>query len=111
MDKHKIAGVIMGNLTKDKSNPAIHPDDVAEWQTRKGNLSGKPTFDRSNALIALTKKHFKKRFTIVGTGGIFSPADAQKKIELGADLVQLITGMIYKGPQLVGSINRELAHK
>lgn len=111
IDKHKIAGVIMGNLTKDKSNPAVDPQEAEQWQNKRGNLSGKPTFERSNALIALTKKHFKNRFTIIGTGGIFTPEDAEKKIELGADLLQLITGMIYQGPQLIGSINRELANK
>lgn len=108
IDKHSIAGVILGNLTKDKTNPAVHPEDAAAWKSKKGNLSGKPTFERSNRLIKLTKKHFKNRFTIVGTGGIFSAEDAQLKLKLGADLVQLITGMIYQGPQLIGSINRNL---
>ena len=74
-------------------------------------MSGKPTFERSNQLIALTKKHYPHRFTIVGTGGIFSAADAQLKLELGADLLQLITGMIFEGPQLIGQINLELAKK
>ncbi len=106
--KHKTAGVILGNLTKDKTNPAVATEDAKEWQKRKGNLSGKPTFERSNRLIALTKKHYKNRFTIIGTGGIFSAEDARQKIALGADLVQLITGMIYQGPQLIGSINRDL---
>ncbi len=109
MNKYSIAGVILGNLTKDKTNPAVTPEDAAQWKTQKGNLSGKPTFDRSNTLIALTKEHYGKRFTIIGTGGIFSPEDAQHKMKLGADLVQLITGMIYVGPQLIGSINRKLA--
>ena len=45
---------------------------------------------------------------IIGCGGIFSAEDAYKKIRLGANLVQLITGMIYEGPQLVGQINRGL---
>lgn len=108
LEKHTVAGVIFGNLTKDKKNPAVNPEDVQEWQNKKGNLSGKPTFERSNALISLTKKHFKNRFTIIGTGGIFSPEDAQEKIKRGADLVQLITGMIYKGPQLIGTINSSL---
>lgn len=108
---HTIAGIIVGNLTKDKTNPAVKPEDAAAWQKRKGNLSGKPTFERSNALISLTKKHYKNRFTIIGTGGIFSPEDAAHKLQLGADLVQLITGMIFQGPQLIGSINRQLATK
>lgn len=45
---------------------------------------------------------------IVGVGGIFTAQDAYRKICLGASLVELITGMIYEGPQLVGQINREL---
>lgn len=111
VDKHHIQGVIFGNLTKDKHNPAITKEDAKRWQSMKGNVSGKPTFERSNQLIALTKKHYPNRFTIVGTGGIFSAADAQLKLDLGADLLQLITGMIFEGPQLIGQINLELAKK
>jgi len=110
-EKHHIQGVIFGNLTKDKSNPDVQAEDLKQWQRYAGNLSGKPTWKRSNALIFMTKKHFKSRFTIIGTGGIFSPADAQKKLDLGADLVQLITGMIYQGPQLIGEINLHLAQR
>ncbi len=107
---HQISGVVIGNLTKDKHNPDVLPTDQAEWQQRAGNLSGKPTWNRSNQLIKLTRQHFKNRFTIIGTGGIFSGEDAQTKIELGADLVQLITGMIFQGPQLIGQINYTLDH-
>ncbi len=109
IDKHQVAGVIFGNLTKDKNNPAVTKADREIWQQRQGNLSGKPTWDRSNKLIALTKKHFKNRFTIVGTGGIFTPEDAKRKLALGADLLQMITGMIYGGPQTIGMINLGLA--
>ena len=108
INTHRVAGVIFGNLTKDKENPAINDADRKIWKQRKGNLSGKPTWERSNNLIALTKKHYKNRFTIVGTGGIFSPEDAKYKLEIGADLLQLITGMIFGGPQTIGSINLEL---
>lgn len=106
---HQVNGVIFGNLTKDKSNPDVEATDAKEWQHRKGNLSGKPTWNRSNRLIALTKKRFKNRFTIIGLGGIFSPDDAAYKIELGADLVQMITGMVFQGPQVVGQIAERLA--
>ncbi|PWU23304.1 hypothetical protein C5B42_03410 [Candidatus Cerribacteria bacterium 'Amazon FNV 2010 28 9'] len=104
-----IKGVIFGNLTKDHSNPDVAKHDRDRWNQVKGNLSGKPTWNRSNALIAFTKKKYGKRFTIIGTGGIFTPEDAQTKLELGADLVQLITGMIYEGPQLIGEINRHFS--
>jgi dihydroorotate dehydrogenase subfamily 2 len=108
IDKHNIQGVIMGNLTKDHTNPLVTAEDREKWNKNKGNLSGKPTWNRSNDLISLTKKHFKNRFTIVGTGGIFSGEDAQHKMELGSDLVQLITGMIFEGPQVIGQINKTL---
>lgn len=108
LDKYPIAGVIFGNLTKDKNNPDVTEADRRVWQQRAGNLSGKPTWKRSNAMIALTKEQFGNRFTIIGTGGIFSPEDAAEKMRLGADLVQLITGMIYQGPQLIGEINDTL---
>lgn len=109
IDTHQVQGVIIGNLTKDKNNPDVAPADKAEWNKHAGNLSGKPTWHRSNNLIALTKKHFPQRFTIIGCGGIFSGTDARYKMELGADLVQLITGMIYQGPQLIGQINHYLS--
>lgn len=104
IDAHNVQGVIFGNLTKDHTNPDVKPADRKEWSMKKGNLSGKPTWKRSNRLIKLTRKHYKKRFTIIGTGGIFSAQDAQKKMDLGADLVQLITGMIFEGPQVLGEI-------
>lgn len=109
-ERHRIAGVVIGNLTKDKQNVAVLPADRAKWQQKAGNLSGKPTWERSNQLIQLTKQHFKNRFTIIGTGGVFSGEDAKTKMDLGADLVQLITGMIFQGPQLIGQINYTLDH-
>jgi dihydroorotate dehydrogenase len=100
-----VTGVIFGNLTKDHSNPDVKSQDREKWKTMAGNLSGKPTWNRSNRYIELTKKTFGNRFVIIGTGGIFSGDDAKEKIRLGADLVQLITGMIFMGPQLIGEIN------
>ena len=62
-------------------------------------------------LNELMQKYFKNRFVIVGTGGIFSPDDALMKIKLGADLLQLIAGMVYEGPQLIGQINHKLSRE
>ena len=100
---HSPAGVIFGNLQKDRKNKAFVPSEVAKFQT--GNFSGKPTYERSNALIKLTYKNYSKRFTIVGCGGIFSAKDAYTKITLGASLLQLITGIIYEGPNVIMQIN------
>lgn len=104
-----IAGVIFGNLTKDKTNPALTAADSKVWKKVKGNVSGKPTWQRSNELVALTRRNFGNRFTIIGTGGVFTGSDAVHKVEQGADLLQLITGMIFEGPQTVGEINLRLA--
>lgn len=111
IDKYTIAGVIFGNLTKDKTNPDVSENDRKKWKEVKGNLSGKPTWKRSNDLIKLTRRNFKNRFTIIGTGGVFTGKDAVTKIEQGADLIQLITGMIFEGPQTIGEINLRLARK
>ncbi len=104
--KHSPAGVILGNLQKDRKNPLLVKSEVRKFTV--GNFSGKPTFDRSNQLISLVYKHYKKRFIIIGCGGVFSAEDAYEKIKRGASLVQLITGMIFQGPQLISEINRDL---
>jgi len=106
-----INGVNIGNLAKDRKNADMTKEDLEKWQTMKGNLSGKPTFKKSNQLIKAAKNKFKDRFTIIGTGGIFSPNDAMTKMNAGADLVQLISGMIFEGPQLMGLINFKLEQK
>src|SRR3989344_5586080 len=100
--KHKVNGFILTNLSKKH-----------KFNSGKGGLSGKPAEKRSNELIkyfykklkSKTNKKTKSRYIIIGVGGIFSAENAYKKIKLGANLVQLITGMIFEGPGLIGDIN------
>lgn len=106
ISKYSPVGVIFGNLQKDRNHKSLIKEEVNIFE--KGNFSGKPTFDRSNELISLCYKHYKDRFIIVGCGGIFSGKDAYEKITRGASLVQLITGLIYEGPQLASQINMEI---
>ena len=101
-----VQGVIFGNLQKDRSHPDLLPEEVALHG--KGNFSGKPTEKRSNELIKLAYKTFGKKLVIIGCGGVFSAEDAYTKIKSGASLVQLITGLIFMGPQLAAQINLEL---
>jgi len=101
-----IKGVIFGNLQKNRKHPSFDKGEIKA--AGKGNFSGKPTFDRSNELISLTYKKYKERFVIVGCGGVFDAKDAYEKIKRGASLIQLITGLIYEGPQVVAKINYEL---
>lgn len=101
----RMAGVIIGNLTKVRDPQLIH-DPIAHQV--KGGISGKPTKDLSNACISYAHKHYGESLYIIGLGGIFSAEDAYAKIRAGASLVQLITGMIFEGPQLIGEINAGL---
>lgn len=104
--EEKMAGVIFGNLQKDRNNEVLVQEEVKRFNV--GNFSGKPTEKRSNELIKLAYQNFGRQLVVVGCGGVFCPEDAYKKIKLGASLVQLITGLIYESPQLVSEINRDL---
>jgi dihydroorotate dehydrogenase len=55
-------------------------------------------------LIRETRKNWRDRFTIIGCGGILSASDAMEKLDAGADILQLITGMIFEGPHLMKNI-------
>ncbi|KKP72732.1 MAG: dihydroorotate dehydrogenase 2, nonfunctional [Candidatus Roizmanbacteria bacterium GW2011_GWA2_35_19] len=101
-----IKGVIIGNLQKDRKHPSLVKSEVKKFKV--GYFSGKACEERSNELIKLVYKKYKSKLIIIGCGGVFSGADAYKKIKLGATLIQLITGMIFQGPQLIAQINLEL---
>jgi len=102
-----VKGLIFSNLVKDRSNPSFDKDEIA--QAGRGNFSGKPTEKITNNLISVIYKKYKDRFIIIGCGGIFTGEDAYEKIKRGATLVQMITGMIYEGPSVIGNINKELS--
>lgn len=105
--KHNIQGLIFGNLTKKRDSSLFDKEEIKK--AGKGNFSGFPTQEKSNELIKFAYKKYKNKFVIIGCGGVFSPKDAYKKIKLGASLVQMITGMIFQGPSIIGEINQELA--
>ena len=102
-DRHRVHGFISTNLTKVRSSLVI--DKVVPTQ---GGLSGKVVDPLSDVQIAHLYLTTKGRYIIIGVGGIFSADDAFRKIRLGASLVELITGMIFEGPQLIGEVNRGL---
>jgi dihydroorotate dehydrogenase (fumarate) len=100
--KHDVAGVTIANLSKDRSKVKFL-DDLPE--TVEGSFSGKPTWVDSNNLIKQTYKAYGEKLVIIGVGGIFTAEDAYTKIKLGASLVELITGILFNGPQLAAEIN------
>jgi dihydroorotate dehydrogenase (fumarate) len=99
--QHNVQGVTIANLRKDRAGLNI-PED---W---KGNLSGKPTTDKSNHLIAHTYLEYGDKLTIFGLGGVFTAEDAYQKIRLGANLVSLVTALMFNGPAVVPRIKRGL---
>jgi len=105
IDENKFNGVVIGNLNKDYSWLDVREEAPKEYV---GGLSGKPCTHPSTDLIRKTREDYGSRFTIIGVGGIMSPETAHEKFEAGADLIQLITGMIYEGPGLVKKIAKSL---
>ena len=101
-----VKAAIFGNLQQNRNDPAIIPAEAKKFE--RGNWSGMPCQKRSDELIRLAFKKYGARITIIGCGGTFSAKDAYRKIKLGASLVQLITGMIFEGPQLIAEINAGL---
>ncbi|NTW62206.1 quinone-dependent dihydroorotate dehydrogenase [Candidatus Saccharibacteria bacterium] len=100
--RHGVAGVTISNLTKDRTKVTIK-DDIPD--NVKGSFSGKPVWDLSNDLIKKTYQYYGDKLVIIGVGGVFSAQDAYTKIKLGASMVELITGIIFNGPQLAAQIN------
>jgi dihydroorotate dehydrogenase len=98
-----VDGVIATNTTVSREAVAglPHADEA-------GGLSGAPVFEASNRVIRALRQLLPPRYPIVGVGGIMSGDDAVAKVQAGADLVQLYTGLIYRGPALVGECARAL---
>ncbi|EAQ48980.1 quinone-dependent dihydroorotate dehydrogenase [Leeuwenhoekiella blandensis] len=98
----QIAGVIATNTTISREGLK------SENKEETGGLSGKPLKDRSTEVIRFLSVKSNKAFPIIGVGGIHSAADALEKLEAGASLIQLYTGFIYEGPELIKRINQEI---
>jgi dihydroorotate dehydrogenase len=103
LQKHSIDGVIATNTTL--SREAVKGLPHAQ---EAGGLSGAPVLQASNAVIARLRAELGQSYPIIGVGGVLSGADAQSKIQAGADAVQIYTGMIYRGPSLVSEVARAL---
>jgi len=101
---NNIEAVIISN-TSDVTRENLK--DIQKHQ--KGGLSGKPIEDRSNFLINKFYKNLKNKIKIIGVGGVDSGLSAYKKFLSGADLIQLYTGMVYKGPNIVNLIKNDLS--
>ncbi|WP_397533943.1 quinone-dependent dihydroorotate dehydrogenase [Roseateles sp.] len=102
--KNRIDGVIATNTTiaRDAVKGLPHAEET-------GGLSGRPVFEASNRVIRLLRAALGTGYPIIGVGGVLSGEDARTKLQAGADLVQLYTGLIYKGPALVRECAQAMA--
>ncbi len=96
LKRHAMDGVVATNttLSREAVRGLRHADET-------GGLSGAPVLEMSNRVIRQLRAALGKAYPIIGVGGILSAEDAVSKIEAGADVVQIYTGLIYKGPELV----------
>jgi dihydroorotate dehydrogenase len=99
----KVDGVICTNTTVDRSAVASAPHGG-----EAGGLSGKPLFARATAVLRGMRQRVGERIALVGVGGILDGSDAAEKIGAGAALVQIYSGMVYRGPQLIAECVNEL---
>lgn len=102
-----ITGFIISNITHNYNSLKTNTKIINE-QRVTGGISGKPVQELSNDLLSYAYGKSNWKYIFIGCGGVFNASDAYEKIKRGASLVQLITGMIYEGPSIVGNINREL---
>ncbi len=102
--KYGIDAVIATNTTigRKRVQGLLHAEET-------GGLSGAPLRERSTEVVRLVAEHVKGELPIIASGGVMSGADAVEKMEAGAQLVQLFTGFIYKGPALIAECSEAVA--
>ena len=101
-----IDGVIATNTTISRDNLETNASEVQKMGA--GGLSGKPLTSRSTEVIRYLSEKSNRAFPIIGVGGIHSPEDALEKLRAGASLIQLYTGFIYEGPDLIRRVNKSI---
>ncbi len=99
LQRQRLDGVIATNTTLARDAVAGLPH-----AHEAGGLSGAPLLQASNQVIRQLRAALGPAFPIIGVGGVMGAADARSKLEAGADLVQLYTGLIYQGPAIVGAV-------
>ena len=102
----KTDGIVVSNTSVNREGLKTSQEVLAE--IGNGGLSGKPIRERSTRMIKYLADKSNRVFPIIGVGGIHSAEDALEKLDAGASLVQLYTGFIYEGPELINDINQKI---
>ncbi len=99
----KIEGVVATNTTIERTNlPNYLPSEIEKIGA--GGMSGKPLTKSSTEVVMYLNKQFDGKVPLIGVGGIMQANDALEKLNAGASLIQLYSGFIYQGPQLIEDI-------
>jgi dihydroorotate dehydrogenase subfamily 2 len=103
-----VDGFVVGNLVKRREALALRSSPERLALLPQGGISGDPIRDLSTNMIRRIYRVTKGKYAIIGLGGVFTAEDAYEKITAGASLVEMVTGLIYRGPTVVKEINRSL---
>lgn len=107
INETKIDGLVATNTTVSRKN--LSTDKKLVDLIGRGGMSGRPITARSTEVIKYLRKRLGSEFPIIASGGIMTPENAKEKIDAGAQLVQVYTGFIYEGPQLIKKIIKALS--
>jgi len=108
-EQQSIAGYAISNTSTNRDG--LTTDRSVLDTIGKGGLSGQPLRSKTNTLTKHIRKHVGPSKVIIGVGGIDSPSTATDRLQQGANLVQMYTGLIYEGPSLPGRINKHLVRE
>ncbi len=102
--ENKLTGIIATNTT-------ISRDTLPPGNYEEGGLSGKPLEPIANSVIKFIKQKAGDKLVIIACGGVMNPDDVKEKLDLGASLVQIYTGLVYEGPGLIKRIKKALKNR
>ena len=98
-------GIIATNTTVSRDGA------TSKFKIQQGGMSGQLLKIKSNAIVKYLRKNLGENFPIIGVGGIMSADDAIERLNSGADLIQIYTGFIYRGPSLIKEINKAIINQ
>ena len=98
-------GIIATNTTVSRDRA------TSKFKIQQGGMSGQLLKIKSNTIVKYLRKNLGENFPIIGVGGIMSADDAIERLNSGADLIQICTGFIYRGPSLIKEINKAIINQ
>jgi len=101
-----LPGIIATNTTIERTG--LQTSSTKIEQIGNGGLSGKPIYKKANTVLSYLRNNLPENLVIIGVGGIYDITSAKEKLHLGANLIQVYSGLVYYGPTLIKDILKEL---